>query len=334
MASLVSDCPEAELWLASEMAAQTDKDIYGHIKASVIWSDARDEKGNIITPFDPAEIVAKINQSPLPLQHDHDAGRPLGKVLQAAHFRTRAGASFVAAVLGFYDQKNVARFETLGIDVLETAPTPLTLPSLPENFRLVVEADPKEVSSKAISNIVGDLGALVQVERRSHNSADVLQQVLAITALFTVLVWNPFVKTIAEEAGKDAYKAARDGLKQLIERAGLLNKPLVEIHSHQGDCTVSFIIRGKGKGRYARANASLSAAALQARRLIDNLLDAGVAPVRMVYEFGLEEEIWSPSFVELSDGRLLSDSLVLIAVENLPVGLSLGLSVREVEQES
>lgn len=332
MTSLVEDCPEAKLWLASVVAAHNNTGQYGQISTSVVWSDAKDEEGNIIVPFDPAEIVAAINEAPLPLQHNHDPGRPIGKVLKAGHFRTQTGVSFVAAVLGYYQQKNVVRFETLGIDTSDIAPPPLSLPPLPEDFRLVVEADPREISVETVSSLVGDIDTPIQVEQRSHNSADILQQVLAIGVVFTLLVWNPFVKAMAQEAGKDAYKTARDSLGKLIERAEMLDSPLVEIQSHQNGCTVSFIIRGKGKGRHTRANASLAEAALQAHKLINNLLSVDVRPVRMIYEFGHEDEIWAPSFVELSDGRLISDSLALIAVEHLPVGLSLGLSVRKNEQ--
>lgn len=113
--------------------------------------------------------------------------------------------------------------------------------------------------------------------------------------------------------------------------ASSLDNTLVEIQSHLRDCTVSFIIRGKGTGRHARATASLTEAALQADKLIENLAKAGVKPIRTVYEFMQDEDIWLPSFVELDDGRLLSDSLKLVAIENLPTGLSLGVTVRDVE---
>lgn len=333
MGNLIDDSPEAEAWLDAAIAGHSDKGVFSHISGSVVWSDSRGEGENVILPFDPTEIVAGINERPLPLQRDHDPGRPIGKVLEAAQFKTLDGRAFVAAVLGFYDPTVLKGFRALGIDIAETAATPDSLPPLPADFRIIVEADPKEVSVSATADLVSDLGVPVEVGRRSHNSAEAAQQLVAIGVTFTVLVWNPLVKTFAEEAGKDVYKLARTALKTLLERTGVLDNPLVEIQSHQSGCAVSFIIRGKGTDRHRKANASLSDAALRSRRLIDNLLAAGLEPSRLVYEFGHDDEVWVPSFAELADGRLVSDNLSLIAVENLPTGLSLGLTVQEAALE-
>jgi len=52
----------------------------------------------------------------------------------------------------------------------------------------------------------------------------------------------------------------------------------------------------------------------------------GVAPRSLVYEFELENNKWFPSYAELHDGRLVSDRKILIAIEQLPSGLSLGIT--------
>lgn len=46
----------------------------------------------------------------------------------------------------------------------------------------------------------------------------------------------------------------------------------------------------------------------------------------MVYEFDKEATLWAPSFVLLNDDSIITDNLALIAIENLPNGLSLGLT--------
>lgn len=332
MASLIDASPEAQTWLAREIDAQGKRGVHTELCSAVIWSDARDANGQVIAPFDPVKIAEAINAASLPLQHDHDPGRPIGKVLSAAHFQAEDGTWFVAAVLGYFGQETLVSFETLGIDLTEAEASPTTLPSLPDDFRIVVEADLKEVDAASLTELVAGLEAPVELKRRSHNSADIAQQLVAISVVFSLLVWNPFVKTFAQEAGKDAYKLAREALKNLIERAGHLEKPLVEIQSHQSGCTVSFLIRGKGIGLHSKANAALPGAALQASRLIENVLGSGAQPIRLVYEFVRESEIWAPSFVELADGRLVSDTLNLMAIENLPKGLSLGVTVRDVAE--
>lgn len=328
MKSLIEESPDAEAWVDITIALHDARGLYARVLGSVIWSDLRDDSGSIILPFDPADVVAKVNEQPLPLQREHDPGRPLGKVLEAAQFQTTDGRRFVAAILGFYDSAHVVAFDAFGIDHSGASPRPSSLPDLPAGFRLAVEADPKEVSPLVMADLVKDLGVPVEVEQRSHNSAEAPQQLLVIGVAFSLLVWNPFVKTIGQEAGKDAYRLARDGLRSLLERAGVLDNPLVEIQATLGDCPVSFLIRGKETERHLKANASIEAVALRAHNLVERFRAGGVTPIRVVYEFG-KDDLWAPSFVELDDGRLVSDNLALIAVETLPTALSLGLTVQE-----
>lgn len=328
MGSLVDESPEAEAWIEAAVAAHAGTGIYGSVKGSVVWSDSRDSTDSVILPFDPADVVVKLNERRLPLLRDHDPGRPIGQVLEAAQFTTAGGRAFVAAVLGFYDATILVGFAELGIDTAEVGGEPERLSPLSENFRLMVEADEREVSRLTMADLTREMDVPVEVTRRSHNSAEVAQQLIVFGVPFALLVWNPFVKTFAQEAAKDAYKLARGALKTLVERVGILDNPVVEIQARQYDCTVSFIIRGKSILTHSKANASLSEAALRAHKLLVNLRSAGLKPERLVYEFDRADELWVPSFAELTDGRLVSDHLSLIAVEDLPTGLSLGLTVQ------
>ncbi len=52
---------------------------------------------------------------------------------------------------------------------------------------------------------------------------------------------------------------------------------------------------------------------------------AEIPPRHLLYEFHREHDIWFPSFAELHDGRLVTENNVLIAFEQLPTGLSIGL---------
>lgn len=329
MGSLVSDCPEAEVWLDEITDAILATGAYGSVIGGVVWSDAKDATGQVILPIDPAELVASINAAPLPLQHEHDPGRPQGKVLQARQFETRDGQQFVAAVMGHYSASALMRFGSFDIDTNAMSPLPAFLPDLPGDFAIMLDVDPRDVSPADIAAITADLEVPTVYGRRSHNAAEASQQLIAYGIVFAALVWNPLVKTLGQEVTKDLYKLARDALARMIERAGRLKNPLVEIQSHQLGCTVSFLIRGKGLGHHVKANSGLTEAALRAHHLIGALLSAGVHPVRLVYEFDALEEVWAPSFVELADGRLISDTLQLVAAEHLPGHLSLGLTIRE-----
>jgi hypothetical protein len=85
------------------------------------------------------------------------------------------------------------------------------------------------------------------------------------------------------------------------------------------------MFRGKDVSLHYAAHAALPEAAVRAKQLIEQLRDAGYAPNHVLYEFEPTGHKWFPSFVELADGRLITDNLSLIAIENLPPGLSLGL---------
>ena len=327
MGSLIERSPEARAWVDAAIAAQEGGKAYSRIAGSVVWSDARDSSGKVLLPIDPSDLVAKINVEPFPLLREHDPGRPIGKVLGAETFKTTDGQTFVAAILGFYDATVLHSFQALGLDPDISSPPPSELPPLPDNFRLLLAADPKEVESSWLELIARDAHVPIEIQERSHNSAEAAQQLVLIGVTFTVLVWNPFVKAFAEEAGKDAYKIARDGLKALIGRVGDLANPIVEIQSYQQGCTVSFMLRGKNVAQHYKAHALLQDAALRAHHLIATMLASNLRPTRLVYEFRLEDDLWAPSFVELEDGRLVSDTLILVAAETLPTGLSLGLTV-------
>lgn len=328
VSDLIQDSPNAQIWIEAAIEKYTNLGAYDRIASAVVWSDAVGDNGELILPVDPEEIVLMINRAHLPLLDGHDPGRPLGQILESSYFTSQAGRCFVAAVLGYYGQANLIRFEDLGINVEEISPYPQQLPPLGSNLRIDVEADPREVDPVTLAHITGDLDVPVEIVERSHNSAEAVQQFVAIGVPYALLVWNPFITIIAQEAGKDVYKKTRSALAKILERVGVLENPVCEIQAYQSGCTVSFIIRGKGVKHHRQANALLSDAARKAHRLIENLKRADLTPVKLVYEFDRDEELWAPSFAKLADGRLLSDNLVLIAAEDLPKGLSLGLALK------
>lgn len=91
-------------------------------------------------------------------------------------------------------------------------------------------------------------------------------------------------------------------------------------------CQVSFLFRGKDEKKLHEAMDALAGAGAQAARLISRLKAQGKVSRQIVYEFDKEATLWVPSFVLLNDDRIITDNLALIAIENLPNGLSLGLT--------
>jgi hypothetical protein len=182
-----------------------------------------------------------------------------------------------------------------------------------------------------------DRGALdtaplrVEREKLSHNAAETIIELIRVGLPYIALVWNPFVTAIATEADKDAYAGLRRWVRRLLGKLAERQNPVLEIQSHHNDCYVSFIFRGTDVKRHYAAHDAHPLAAGQAATLIANMKSAGVAAKKIVYEFHKDDNIWFPSYAELHDGRFVTDNGLLIAVEKMPSGLSLGIGLGKEE---
>lgn len=325
MPDLIAESSEASAWMKEALAAQDEPAVFGRHASSVIWTNATDDSGALLVPVDPFQLAAKINADPFPLLLGHDPGRPLGKVIRAKVFQNPTGETFVAAALGFYANSLMPGFSELGLDPSMDRPPPETLPALPTNLRLALAVDPREVDQALIEEITAGAPVPIDVQERSHNAADAAHTFITVSVLFAALIWNPFVTTFAQEASKDSYAALRNWLKRLSANLANRRDPMVEVQTFQGDCCVSFMFRGNDVALQYEAHENLAAAAARAASLVTQMRKAGLGPMRLVYEFHATQRVWYPSFAELSDGRLVSDNAKLIAIEQLPSGLSLGL---------
>jgi hypothetical protein len=94
---------------------------------------------------------------------------------------------------------------------------------------------------------------------------------------------------------------------------------------------VSFLFRGRDVEQHYAAHAALPAAAAQAAKLIDTFAQFNPKIITLFYEF--EQARWIPSYGILIDGRIVSDRGILIAYEQIPKSLSMGLLLREEQDE-
>jgi hypothetical protein len=328
MPKLIEETADAVAWVAHARTTLQPEMVFGRIANAVIWSDAVGPDGRQLVPVEPTALVEKINVHGLALLKGHDPGYPIGKVLRAAAFAHPSGERFVAAVLGFYDGKRLS-FRDLGFDDALSVPSPTMLPALPSGGCINIATDPKEIEPAWVDSLAQGAPMPVRKVELSHNAAEPSQELIRVGLLFMTLVWNPFVTTIATEAGKATYAAMRGWVRFLFEKLGERKSAILELQSHHDGCQVSFIIRGKSVGHHYAAHDALPAAAVQAERLIATLKAAGLVPKLIVYEFDQQDNRWFPSFAELDDGRLVTDNAALIAVERLPPGVSLGLTLEE-----
>ncbi len=325
MSDLLNETIAARDWADSAIGRYSGS-IFGKLVAGVIWSDARDHDGELLVPLDPSDLVVRINKNPHILLHSHDPGRPKGQVLQAANFETEAGEKFVAAVFGYYVGGDVLSFLGLGLDTKSSVVSPSILPVLPGNCWIQLATDPKEVDSTWLDNVAD--AAPIHIERTelSHNAAESAQELIRIGLIYLAVVWNPFITSIASEAGKSTYAAINAWVRKLLEKLADRRNPIVDIHTYQNGCQVSFLFRGKEVKRHYTAHDALPAAAAQAAHLIANLKERGMPARQLIYEFDKDALKWFPSYAVLSDNRIVTDNNALIAIEQLPTGLSLGLS--------
>jgi|SRR5580704_4940921 hypothetical protein len=324
MSRLLEANPEAAAWVDQTKAALCGQGAFAETKGSVIWSDDTGPDGKQLVPIDPEALVKEINTRGFPLFNGHDPGFPVGKVCAAALFHSADGTKFVAAVLGYYNGTRLS-FRDLGLDSIPAAASPPYLPPLPDACWINFATDPRQIGSDWVEDTVRSAPLRVQSTTSSLNAVDSPHDLVTIGVLFLVLVWNPFVTAIATEAGKDVYAGMRTWFRHLFNKVSELRDPILEIQAHHDDCYVSFILRGKDVQGHYEAHDALPIAAVQVQCLITNMKRRGLAPKRLVYEYHRQDDKWFPSYAELFDDRLITDNALLIAIEQLPSSLSLGL---------
>ena len=354
MPDLIEESNEAVAWLNDTKIAYSGTGVFGKVVSCVIWSDAKGPDGDLLVPIDPVDapnepevveiafqrgvpvavngealgpvaLVENINATDYPLLKGHDPGFPLGKALRAAVFTSSNGTTFVAALLGLYAGTRIS-FSDFELDPASIASSPASLPVLPDTCWINVATDPREIEPEWLEDALHDAPLRVERTVLSHNAADAPQELIRLGLLFLILVWNPYVTSIATEAGKATYAGLHSWMRTLLTRLAERKNPVLEVQSFHGGCCISFVFRGTDVHRHYAAHDALPGAAAQAAQLVANLKNRGRDPMRILYEFHPRDMKWFPSYAELDDGRLITDNVILVAVEQLPSGLSLGIS--------
>lgn len=325
MSELLGNSPTAREW-AAQAIQRNSSGAYGALLPAVIWIDDRNENGELLVPLDPSQLVASINSAPYPLTEGHDPGKPQGRVLEGREFESDEGRKFVAAVIGYYAGGDVLSFTALALDVHEAVPLPEKLPALPANVSIQLGTDPREFDDTWVDEVIHDAPFRIEHIELSHNAAISVQE-LIITALpYVCILWNPFVTAIGTEAGKATFAAVNKWLHNSIGRLSDRRNPILAMQSSYGGCDLSFLLRGKDVKQHYIAHQSLSTAAAQAANLVKKLKARGIPAKELLYEFDKDAARWYPSHAILEDGRMIASNTTLIAIEQLPKELSLGVS--------
>jgi hypothetical protein len=325
MVDLVAETPEARSWVINEKSRYTGNVAFGRFLPGVIWIDDLDVDGEPIGGADPSEMIAQINSEGWPLYRGHDPGLPSGRVVSAKLFVSPSDKKFVAAILGFYVDELRLCFDDLGINPNPEASSPLELDAISSGCWLDIATDPREVDFQWLENVLQDAPLPVVQRDLSHNAEDWQQELIRIGLVYVSIVWNPFVTTVAQEAAKDVYAGIRRWLRNFWNELVSCKDPIVSLDSHQDGCQVSFLLRGKDVQSHYDAHDALPIAAAQAAVLIQSMKSRQADPLSLVYEFDSNHIRWFPSYAVLRDGRLISDRNILIALEQHPTGLSIGI---------
>ncbi|HWH57996.1 MAG TPA: hypothetical protein VN682_10215 [Terriglobales bacterium] len=330
MPSLIDETPDATAWVKRSLSGVPNAESLGRLATAVLWTDNYLQGGEPIGGSDPSPIVDEINQRGLPLLHGHDPGRPAGRVVAAQAFASPSGTRFVAAILAYYEPESLLSFASFGIDPFPVAALPVRL-GLPVGARIELAADPRDVPDDWLREVSEGAPLFVKQVRSSHNDAESLKELIHVALPYAALLWNPLVKSIGERAGKDIYAAVHQWLQKLWKKSKERRDPILDIQAHHNGCTVSFLIRGREVEQHYAAHAALPTAAAQAAKLIDTFAQLNANLGTLFYEF--EQSRWVPSYGILFDGRIVSDRSVLIAYEQIPKSLSMGLLLQEEQDE-
>ena len=326
MGFLLADTSDAAAWVDRAKAKYSDNRVFGKLLGGVLWTDEVDEAGELLVPADPQELVEEINTLGQLLLKGHDPGFPLGKVLAAEIFTSPSGGKFVAAVLGFYEGGDRVAFRDLGLDTAPVVSSPSLLDGLGDDCWLGFGFDSREVEPDWLEAVLRDPPLRVERTELSHNAAETSGELIRVGLVYLALVWNPLVTSVTTAAGKKAIEGIHRWLRTLWDKLAERRNPVVEIQSQQDGCQISFIFRGKDVKLNYAAHDALPIAAAQAAKLVANMKARGVTPSSLTYEFEPNGERWFPSYALLFDGRLVSDLNILVALEQLPSGLSIGIS--------
>lgn len=332
MVSLIDETPQAQAWLDSKREDLAMLAPYGRIVDAVLWTSSLSDDGTPLVDIDPIKLIEEINSKGLPLLFNHDPGAPRGIVLCAGQFTSPDGTKFVAALIGMYGQDNCLSFDSIGIDDLPSGEPPKILSPISQDAYISFGVDPREVDETWIREVLSELPIQVEREDLSHNALEVNVELIRVALPYVLLVWNPFVTQISREAGKDAYVSVRAWLQLVLTKLSTLKNPILAMESQQEGCHVMFIIRGNSARQHYAAHEKLSDAATQAAQIITHLKEREMAPRQIVYEYIPNDDHWIPSKAILADGRLISRQIDLISLEQAPVGLSLGLTRRKLEE--
>lgn len=226
----------------------------------MIWTDERDTNGQLLVAVDPERLVAKINGEPFTLLENHDPGRPKGQLLESALFESSEGRKFVVAVIGYYAGGEVLNFLDLGVDISTPAPSPLKLPSLPDDVWIEIATDAREADEGWLDEVTIDSPIRVERSELSHNAADSFIDLIRIGLPYLLVVWIPFVTAVASEAGKASYAGIHAWFRKLLSRMADRRNPILDFHSFQDGCQVSFLFRGKDKRKLHEAMDALAGA--------------------------------------------------------------------------
>jgi hypothetical protein len=323
MSSLINDTPEASDWINRAITENSKNRVLGKIVSAVLWTDKPGPEGEPVGGADPSEIIEEINTKGWPMFRGHDPGYPVGRMLAANLFTSPSGVRFIAAILTLYEDGKRLSFGELELDPNPTVSSPSILNMLNDDCWLDFATDPREVDARWVNEVLLDAPLRVRRVELSHNAAETQAELIRISLVFLAIVWNPYVTAIASEAGKDTYAGIRQWLRNLWNKLAERRNPIVVLQSFQDGCEISFLFRGKDVKKHYDAHDALPIAAAQAAKLITDMKSKRAVPISLVYEYELCH--WFPSYAILNDGRLISDRNLLIAIEQLPTGLSIGI---------
>lgn len=321
----LEELPDVASWIKLTRKKYSESELFEHTSGVVLWTEQLTADGVLLIPVDPDRLVEEIEHNGHPVFWSHDPGRPVGRTMAARSFVTPDGMRFVVGLVGHYRKSAVETFASAGLSPAPQVSLPKQLPDLPLGSRVDLAVDPREVEPEWLDELTVNSAIPIETIELSNNAADPVSELIRIGWPYVVVVWNPFVTSIATEAGKATYQAFHSWLREFWSKLAKRRAPIVALDSSQNGCQVSFLFRGKDPQTLHAAHDALAQAGAQAAALITAARSGGLDPYSLVYEF--DKGSWYPAHLTLTNGRLIAEPAVLIALERADYSLSLGIRV-------
>ncbi len=309
----------------------TEDESFVELCPSVLMTTLVDAHHHAFARSSLENLVERIGSRPFWVGVEHDPlVNPQGRVIAAKIFESEEEGnafSFVAAIIGTYDESNFTSFDEALGKPLEMDPDEAFPDELTESREVISLAySDVEIDGKLASEWVQGSPSLIDKNLRQSLRKE-LDPITIVTIFGAGILLKPFASKLGEKLGEKAGEEvglAYDWLKRKVFTTfkNLRGRAfrLQFIYDYKG-AHVEFVVPSKDEGLVTDAVDNLGQAYIIAIKVIDQL-EAAV-PDKLVMEYDTEGRVWRPAHLATQKLGVIADRPTLGALDKMQ-GLSVG----------